>query len=116
MKRNPTLSVRKGEGISYVRAQRSNEKISIRSFFHAFSTSDSQRLTKLIRRHLSSKDIRVIKSTERDDAATLTASFNAEGSYLPPYCTFKGVNKEHNQGREDATRGCSRNEKRVFIH
>jgi hypothetical protein len=37
MKRNPTLSVRKGEGISYVRAQRQNEKKNIYVYFPMLS-------------------------------------------------------------------------------
>jgi hypothetical protein len=79
-------------------------------FPNAVSTSDDQLLTKLTRKH-----VHVIKSTERDETTTLTRCFNAEGSSLPPYCPFKGVNKEYNQGRHDATRSCSRNENRVFI-
>ena len=41
-----------------------------------------------------SKDIYVIKGQERGETITVVACCNAEGSFIPSYCIFKGVNKQ----------------------
>ena len=38
-----------------------------------------------------SKDVHVIKGQERGETIQVVACCNAEGSFLTPYCIFKGV-------------------------
>ncbi|XP_071651807.1 uncharacterized protein [Temnothorax longispinosus] len=41
-----------------------------------------------------SKNVQARQCTERGETITVVACCNAEGSFLPPYCIFKGVRKQ----------------------
>lgn len=114
MKRNTDLCVRKSQGISNNRAEGMNKK-EIKAYFELLQktlTEDNllckpSNIYNMDESGLSltnepghvvaergSKDVHVRKAKERGETVTVVACCNAEGSFLPPYCIFKGVNKK----------------------
>lgn len=112
LKRNPSLSIRKAEGVSMSRAEGMNKE-EVQKYF--------QLLTKILTENdlldkplnifnmdesglqlnnvpgkvvavKGSKDVHVVTSQERGETITVVACCNAEGNFMPPYCIFKGVN------------------------
>ncbi|KAJ3639912.1 hypothetical protein Zmor_003240 [Zophobas morio] len=114
MRRNPTLSIRQSEGVSLARAEGMNKE-EVQQYFQLLTKTLTDH--DLLNKPLSifnmdetglqlnnepgkvvaikgSKVVQSIKSTERGETITLVACCNAEGNFLPPYCIFKGVNKQ----------------------
>lgn len=114
MKRNPALSLRKAEGISNARANGmsvtevdnyfellkntlvENDLINKPGNIYNMDESGLQLNNEpgQVVAIKGTKDVHVRKSTERGETVTVIACCNAEGTFLPAYCIFKGVNKQ----------------------
>ncbi|XP_063226226.1 uncharacterized protein LOC134533020 isoform X1 [Bacillus rossius redtenbacheri] len=114
MERNVNLSLRKAEGISVLRAQGMNRE-EVNKYFdlltatlqehglmgkpgNVFNVDESglqlnNKPDKVIAVK-GSKDLHVLTSGEKGETISVIACTNAEGSFLPPYCIFKGVNRK----------------------
>lgn len=114
MERNINLSLRKAEGISVLRAQGMNRE-EVNKYFdlltatlqehgllgkpgNVFNVDETglqlnNKPDKVIAVK-GSKDVHVLTSGEKGETISVIACTNAEGTFLPPYCIFKGVNKK----------------------
>lgn len=111
MHRNPELSVRTAESISYARAQCLNKPVMM-SFFNMYEqviadsnaigkpqniyNADESGLQMAVRagKVLSKKGARSVVQTsnvERGETVTVLACCNASGNFVPPFVVFKGV-------------------------
>lgn len=114
MRRNPNLSIRKPRGISNARALGMNKE-EVTAYFdllrstliendlmdkpgHIYNMDESglqlNNEPGQVVAVKGSRDVHVRQSSERGETITVVACCNAEGSFLPPYCIFKGVNKQ----------------------
>jgi hypothetical protein len=113
MRRHPEISVRKVEGISVSRAQGMNKEETPKYFDLLkktlmennlvkkpghISNSDETGLQLNKPSHVLAKkgstDVHLLTSREKGETVSDIACCSAEGHFLPPVCTFKGVNKE----------------------
>ncbi|XP_071562383.1 uncharacterized protein [Temnothorax nylanderi] len=114
MRRNPTLIIRKPRKTSNASANAMNKQ-DIDNYFHLLKQclNDNNLMNKPSRIYNmdetdlqlnnepdfivaaeDSKNVQVRQCTERGETITVVACCNAEGSFLPPYCIFKGVRKQ----------------------
>lgn len=112
--RHPGLSVRKPEGLSLARAVGMNRD-EVGQYFELLTKllTDYDLLKKPGRIYnmdesglqlnnepteviaaKGSKDVHAVKATERGETVTVVGCCNAEGTFLPPYCIFKGLKKQ----------------------
>jgi len=132
MRRNDTLSLRKARGISNARAIAMNKEETDNHFKLLNQCLNDYKLVNkpsniyiynmdetglqlnnepgLVVVAKGSKIVQVRQSNERGETITVIACCNAEGSFLSPYCIFKGE-KTTNLGRKHVTRICYSNEK-----
>jgi hypothetical protein len=120
LKRHPELSVRKAEGVSLARTQGMNVK-EVQDYFNLLEKilHDNDLLNKPsnvfnmdetglqlnnkaenVIAKKGSKNVAAVTSSEKGETITVIACCNAEGSFLPPTCIFKGKNlkKEFEDG------------------
>ncbi|KAJ8962241.1 hypothetical protein NQ318_018213 [Aromia moschata] len=114
MQRNPTLSVRKAEGVSINRALGMNRK-DVDGYFklleqiitensligkpgHIFNMDETGLQLNNKPGHViakkGSKNIAGISSGEKGETITVISCCNAEGVFIPPTCVMKGKNKK----------------------
>lgn len=114
MRRNPSLRIRQAEGVSKARATGLNKK-DVSDYFDLlyFTMEKFDLLGKpcniynMDETGLSlnnkpgkvvaakgSKNVPSLTSGERGETITVVTSCNAEGTFLPPYCIFKGKNRK----------------------
>lgn len=110
MNRHPDLAVRKSEGVSQARA-RAMSKTEVATYFQLLekTLSENDLLDKpghiynmdetgcqlnnrpsLVIAEKGSRNVTAITSAERGETITVIACCNAEGTFLPPACVFKG--------------------------
>ena len=114
LKRNPTLSIRKAEGVSMSRAEGMNKEEVLKYFelltkiltenelldkpLNIFNMDETglqlNNVPGKVVALKGSKDVHVVTSQERGETITVVACCNAEGNFMPPYCIFKGVNMQ----------------------
>lgn len=115
LERNPTLTIRKAEGISLARASGMN-RTDVNKYFDLLEKTMSKE--DLLNKPASiynmdetglqlnnepgkvvakkgSKDVHLVTSAEKRETITVIACCNAEGNFLPPFCIFKGKNKKN---------------------
>lgn len=116
--RNPSLAVRKSEGVSKNRALGMNKNV-VQQYFDLLSSvlKDNDLIEKPgnifnmdetglqlnnrpgeVIAEKGSKSVNTITSGEKGETVTVVSCFSGEGSYLPPYCIFKGKNKKAEYG------------------
>lgn len=116
LRRHPDLSVRKSEGVSLLRSQGMSRK-AVSDYFKLLENTliENDLLEKPgniynmdetglqlnnkaghVVAAKGSKTISAITSGEKGETISVVACCNAEGSFLPPYCIFKGKNKKDN--------------------
>lgn len=114
LERNPTLTVRKAEGVSLARATGMN-KPDVNDYFDLLekTLTENQLIGKpgsiynmdetgiqlnnepgKVIAKKGSKDVMNVTSAEKGETITLISCCNAEGNFIPPYCIFKGSNKK----------------------
>lgn len=111
LKRHPDLSIRKSEGVSQARAMGMNsgevknyfnllEKVLLennlmgkpRNVFNMDETGcQLNNRPELVVAEKGSRNVAAITSGEKGETITVIACCNAEGSFLPPACVFKGL-------------------------
>ncbi|XP_031355227.1 uncharacterized protein LOC116179569 [Photinus pyralis] len=113
MRRNNSLSIRKAQGLSNARAEGMNKKECNEYFELLLKTLTEHDLINKpgsiwnvdesglqlnnepgIVVAKKGSDVHVRQSTERGETVTVVACANAEGTFLPPFCIFKGVKKQ----------------------
>lgn len=114
LNRNPTLSIRKAQGVSMARAD-GMVKEEVNDYFNLLNkTLESLNILnkpgniynvdesglqlnnppKEVIAAKGSKSVQVRQSKEQGETVTVVACCNAEGSFLPPYVVFKGVYRQ----------------------
>lgn len=114
LKRNPTISVRKSEGLSVARSQAMNCQ-EVEEYFellrttleehklfdkpsHIYNMDESGLQLNNRPGHVlaakGSKAVSTVTSSERGETITVVGCCNAEGTILPPACIMKGKNKK----------------------
>ncbi|CAH1980749.1 unnamed protein product [Acanthoscelides obtectus] len=110
LRRNPTITIRKSEGLSLPRSQSMNRE-AVKKYFdllqkvleenqlfdkpmNIFNMDESglqlnNRLDKVLAEK-GSKSVSAITSSEKGETITLVACRNAEGTFLPPAVIIKG--------------------------
>nr|CAI5839174.1 unnamed protein product [Callosobruchus analis] len=85
LRRNPHLSVRKSEGVSLARGR---------------NRLATQSKTEYVIARKGSKNVAAVTSGEKGETITVISCCNAEGTFIPPICIFKGKNmkKEYEDG------------------
>lgn len=114
LNRNPTLSIRKAQGVSKARADGMNKQ-EVADYFavlestlaeynlfnkpaNIYNVDESGLQLNNPPQHViaakGSKSVQSRQSAEQGETITVVACCNAEGIFLPPYIIFKGVNKQ----------------------
>lgn len=114
LKRNPDISLRKSEGVSYARNQGMN-KADVGAYFENLerTLNDNDLLSKPghiynmdesglqlnnrpghVLAEKGSKAVAMSTSTEKGETITVIGCCNAEGNFLPPACIMKGQRKK----------------------
>lgn len=114
LKRNPDITLRKSEGVSLARSQALN-RVEVDAYFKLleqvltendiidkpnciFNMDESGLQLNNRPGHVlakkGSKAVSTITSTEKGETVTVIGCCNAEGTFLPPACIFKGKNKK----------------------
>ncbi|XP_039302962.1 jerky protein homolog-like isoform X1 [Solenopsis invicta] len=114
MRRNPTLSIRKPRGTSNARANAMNKE-DIKNYFDLLKQclNDNNLMNKpsniynmdesglqlnnepdVVVALKGSRNVQIRQCAERGETITIVTCCNAEGSFLPPYCIFKGIRKQ----------------------
>ncbi|KAI4466544.1 hypothetical protein MML48_2g00008645 [Holotrichia oblita] len=112
--RNKSLAVRKAQGVSNARAEGMNKE-EVAAYFaileatltehnlfnrpsNIYNVDESElqlnNTPNEVIAEKGSKAVQSRQSSERGETVTVVASCNAEGTFLPPYIIFKGVNKQ----------------------
>lgn len=120
-RRNPKLAIRKSEEVSKNRALGMNKKVVYEYFDllektlikngligkpgHIFNMDETglqlnNRPGNVVAVK-GSKSVNTITSGEKGETISVVSCFNAEGSYIPPYCIFKGK-----KGNPSSVMGC----------
>ncbi|XP_018567995.1 tigger transposable element-derived protein 6-like [Anoplophora glabripennis] len=114
LRRNPEIRVRKAEGVSTARTLGLSKTV-VKNYFEllenlmrsndlfdkpgrVFNVDETGLQLNNKPGHVlaqrGSKSVSVVTSGEKGETISVIACCNAEGSFLPPYCIFKGENKK----------------------
>lgn len=114
LRRNPEIRVRKAEGVSTARTLGLSKTV-VKNYFellenlmrsndlfdkpgHVFNVDETglqlNNKPGQVLAQRGSKSVSVVTSGEKGETISVIACCNAEGSFLPPYCIFKGKNKK----------------------
>lgn len=114
LKRNQDLRIRKSEGVSLARCQGMN-KVEVELYFQLLERTlrENDLMNKpsnifnmdetglqlnnkagYVIAAKGSKNVAAVTSSEKGETITVISCCNAEGSFLPPACIFKGKNKK----------------------